>query len=218
MKRPWTVQILLPLVMLILLAVSCDRILRNLRSNPEEGTVPTATDNSPTDNSPTDVETTTDNNSGTDSPGAALVDSETGIQITLPASWAEDTSLHDSAELQAADATNQLFVIVVAEDSPVLMRFGLPENAARYRALIKDQLATSTSENPTEVAFIDDNFASQYEIRGSLADGTGVVYLHTTVVTEQRYYQIVAWASPEQYETYRSELQTITETFEEIGS
>ncbi|WP_204140290.1 hypothetical protein [Halomicronema sp. CCY15110] len=218
MKRPWTVQILLPLVMLILLAVSCDRILRNLRSNPDDGAVPTATDNSPPAG-----ETTTDNNPSPDSPspdssGTDLVNSDAGIQITLPASWAEDNRLHDSAELQAADATNELFMIVVAEDSPALMRFGLPENAERYRALLKDQLASYEGENPTEVAFINDHFASQYEIRGSLADGVGVVYLHTTVVTQQRYYQIVVWASPEQYEAYRSELQTITETFQEIGS
>jgi hypothetical protein len=214
MKRPWTVQILLPLVMLILLAVSCDRILRNLRSNPDDGAVPTATDNSSTA-----VETTTDNNPSPDSSGTDLVNSDAGIQITLPASWAdEDNRLHDSAELQAADATNQLFIIVVAEDSPALMRFGRPENAARYRALLKDQMTAVEGENPTEVAFINDNFASQYEIRGSLADGVGVVYLHTTVVTQQRYYQIVAWASPEQYEAYRSELQTITETFQEFGS
>jgi hypothetical protein len=213
MKRPWTVQILLPLVMLILLAVSCDRILRNLRSNPDDGAVPTATDNSSTA-----VETTTDNNPSPDSSGTDLVNSDAGIQIALPASWAEDNRLHESAELQAADATNQLFIIVVAEDSPTLMRFGLPENAARYRALLKDQMTAVEGENPTEVAFINDNFASQYEIRGSLADGVGVVYLHTTVVTQQRYYQIVAWASPEQYEAYRSELQTITETFQEFGS
>jgi len=213
MKRPWTVQILLPLVMLILLAVSCDRILRNLRSNPDDGAVSTATNNSSTA-----VETAADNNPSPDSPSTDLVNSDAGIQITLPASWAETTRLHDSAELQAVDATNQLFIIVVAEDSPALMRFGLPENAARYRALLKDQLAAWEGENPTEVAFINDHFASQYEIRGSLADGVGVVYLHTTVVIQQRYYQIVAWASPDQYEAYRSELQTITETFQEFGS
>ena len=208
MKRPWTVQILLPLVMLILLAVSCDRILRNLRSNPEEA-LPTSVENSP----PTEVETT-----ATSGERTALIDSDTGIQITLPTSWAQDPRLHSSAELQASDLANELFVIVVAEDSPALMRLGLQENAARYRRLLKEQMAATEGENATEVAFIDDNFASQYEIRGSLADGVGVVYLHTTVVTQQRYYQIVAWASPEQYNAYRSELQTITETFQEIDS
>ena len=209
MKRPWTVQILLPLVMLILLAVSCDRILRNLRSNPEEALTTSADNSSP----PTEVETTATSGERTE-----LIDSNTGIQITLPTSWAQDTRLHDSAELQASDLANELFVIVVAEDSPALMRLGLQENAARYRTLLKEQMAATEGENATEVAFIDDNFASQYEIRGSLADGVGVVYLHTTVVTQQRYYQIVAWASPEQYNAYRSELQAITETFQEIDS
>ncbi len=214
MKRPWTFQILFPLVMLILLAVACDRILHNLRNNPEEATLQPVEETSPNaSGTRTQSSNTTNNGNST-----ILLDSETGIEITLPASWSEDRRLNASAELQAADAANSLFLIVVAEDSPALMRLGLQENAARYRALLKDQMAVFESENPTEVAFIGDDFATQYEIRGSLAEGTPVVYLHTTVVTQQRYYQIVGWATPQQYETYRSELQTITETFREIDS
>ncbi len=208
MKRPWTFQILLPLVMLILLAVSCDRILRTLRNNPEGVTIQPVDEATPTNQQSANL---TNN-------GTVIVDDETNIQITLPESWVEETSLHDSAELQAADADNELYVIVVAEDSPALMRFGLPENAERYRTLLKAQMATYEGESPTEVAFINDDFASQYEIRGSLEGDIPVVYLHTTVVTQQRYYQIVAWTSPQQYDAYRSELQTITETFQEIDS
>ncbi|NEQ45200.1 MAG: hypothetical protein F6K00_17215 [Leptolyngbya sp. SIOISBB] len=208
MKRPWTFQILLPLVMLILLAVSCDRILRNLNSNPEESPVQPVEDATPT----------SEQSSEPTHNSTVLVDDETDIQITLPESWVENTSLHDSAELQAADTANELYVIVLAEDSPALMRLGLQDNAARYRALIQDQMAIYEGENPTEVAFIDDDFASQYEIRGSLEGDIPVVYLHTTVVTQQRYYQIVAWTSPQQYDAYRSEMQTITATFQEIES
>lgn len=198
--------------MLILLAVSCDRILRNLRSNPEGPTVEPVGEGAPDD-------TTTGTQSlNTSDNGTTLVNSDTGIEITLPESWSEDTRLHDSAELQAADAANGLYLIVVAEESPVLMRLGLQENAENYRALLQDQMASYEGENPTEVQFINNNIASQYEIRGSLEDGTSVVYLHTTVATQQRYYQIVAWTTPQQYETYRSELQTITETFRETSS
>lgn len=211
MKRPWTVQILLPLVMLILLAVSCDRILRNLRDNPEGPTV------QPLDETLIE-ETAVAQDAPITGSQTALMNTEMGIEITLPESWSENSQLHNSAELQAAEAANNLYIIVVAEDSPTLMRFGLPENSERYRALLKDQMATYEGENPTEVAFINDNFATQYEIRGSLTGGTPVIYLHTTVVTQQRYYQIVAWTTPDQYEVYRSELQTITETFRETDS
>ena len=206
MKSPWVFRILLPLVMLVLLAVSCDRILRNLRSNSEEPTVQPLTEVAPAE---------TQNANPTNN-GVVLVDDEIGIQITVPESWAADPRLHDSAELQAADAIQELYVIVVAEDSSTLMLRSLQQNAENYRALIQDQLATYEGENPTEVALINDNFAAQYEIRGSLEGDIPVVYLHTTVATPQRYYQIVAWASPEQYDAYRSELKTITATFQEI--
>lgn len=211
MKRPWTFQILFPLVMLILLAVSCDRILRNLRSNPEGPTVEPVEEVDSEDSVGTQSLTTTGNSK-------VLIDSDTGIEITLPESWSEATGLNDSAALQASEASDDLYLIVVAEESPALMRLGLQENAEKYRALLKDQMASVESENPTEVAFINENFASQYEIRGTLEDGTPVVYLHTTVVTQQRYYQIVTWTTPEQYEEYRSDLQTITATFREIES
>lgn len=213
MKRPWTFQILLPLVILVLLAVSCDRLLRNLRGEPDQATV------QPIDSTTTAAETMVGPQTldPTES-GQALANETAGIAITLPGSWATATGLHDSAELQAADVENGLYLIVLAEESPALKRLGLQENAAQYRALLKDQLASFESESPTGVDFIDGEFASQYEIRGQLADGTPVVYLHTTVVTPARYYQIVGWATPEQFAAYRSELQNITSTFREISS
>jgi len=211
MKRPWTFQILLPLVVLVLLAVSCDRLLRNLRGESDQPTVEPV------------GETTTDNAAGTQAisttnNGQELANQTTGVALTLPESWSQAGGLNASADLQASDAENGLYMIVVSEESPALMRLGLQENAAKYRALLKDQLSLYESESPTEVAFINDNFASQYEIRGQLEDGTPVVYLHTTVVTQNRYYQIVGWTTPEQYEAYRSELQNITSTFREISS
>jgi len=211
MKRPWTFQVLLPLALLVLLAVSCDRLLRNLRGETEQPTV-----------APVE-ETTADNAAGTQatnttSNGQELANQTTGVALTLPESWSEASGLNPSADLQASDPENELYMIVMAEESPALMRLGLQENAAKYRALLKDQLSVYESESPTEVAFINENFASQYEIRGRLEDGTPVIYLHTTVVTQNRYYQIVGWTTPDQYEAYRSELQNITSTFREISA
>ncbi|MGF1521065.1 MAG: hypothetical protein ACFBSF_01925 [Leptolyngbyaceae cyanobacterium] len=145
---------------------------------------------------------------------------ETGIELTLPSAWAQDIRLHDSAELQASDVSNELYIVVVAEDDRTLNRLGLQENAARYRQLLINQLQSFQGQSPTEVAFIgeDTNFANQYEIRGTVDDDTSIVYLHTTVVTEDRYYQIVAWTTPEQYTVHKSELQAITDTFREMDS
>ena len=147
--------------------------------------------------------------------GNLLSNEEAGIQVTLPNSWQEDTRLHGSAELQASDPDNGLYLIVLAEDNVALQRYGFDDNAETYRSLLINSLQNLEGETATDVAFIDEDFASQREIRGQLQDGTRVVYLHTTVLTENRYYQIVGWTTPEQYSFSRTELQTITESFRE---
>lgn len=215
MKRAWTFQILLPLAILVLLAVSCDRLLRNLRGETDQPTVQPIDETVAADNGGNGAGTQSLN--ATDA-GQELSNTVSGIAIILPSSWANASGLNNAADLQAADVANELYLIVVAESDPTLRRLGLQENAAKYRALLKDQLAVFESESPTGVDFVNGEFASQYEIRGELADGTPVVYLHTTVVTPSRYYQIVGWATPAQFDAYRSELQNITSTFREISS
>ena len=147
--------------------------------------------------------------------GNILSNEEAGLQVTLPNSWQEDTRLHNSAELQASDPDNGLYLVVLAEDNVALQRYGFDDNAETYRSLLINSLQNLGGETATDVAFIDEDFASQREIRGQLPDGTRVIYLHTTVLTENRYYQIVGWTTPEQYSFSRTELQTITESFRE---
>lgn len=146
----------------------------------------------------------------------ALINEEAGVLIEIPPSWSSDRGLNEAAVLQASDAENDLYLIVVAESASSLRRPDLDANAAQYRNLLAQQLANYQGASKTDVAFVGANFAQQYEIRGTLADGTPVVYLHTTVFLDDTYYQIVGWTTPEQYPAYRSELQNITETFQEI--
>lgn len=216
MKRPWSFRVLIPLLLVVVGAVSCDRILRQFRNDDGPAVVRStdAIDSAnevTTDDAAIGVqELTTRGNT------QELINQLAGVKVTLPSSWSAAPELHNAAELEAADPQNQLYLVVVAEDAERLMRLGLRENAANYRALLASRLAQYESETPTGVEFINGNYASQYEIRGQLEDGTPVVYLHTTVLADGRYYQIVAWTSPEQYEAHRSELQSITETFQEI--
>ncbi|MGD1859041.1 MAG: hypothetical protein ACFB0E_03610 [Leptolyngbyaceae cyanobacterium] len=216
MKRSWTSQIFLPLVMIIALAVSCDRLLRRADNNDEQPALQPVEDAAPEETASENTANAQTLNATNN--GQLLINDAIDIQLTLPNSWSGTSGLHESAELQATDSSQNLYLVVVAEEEAALRLQGLRENAENYRNLLRNQLAAYESEAPTEVAFIDDEFASQYEIRGRLTDNTSVVYLHTTVVTQNRYYQIVAWTTPEQYEAYRSELQNITSTFREIGS
>lgn len=208
MKRSWTFSVLGPLLLIMVGVGSCDRILRTVRGGAGDRTVEPISDRSAEQRVGTQS-LTTDN---------VLVNETAGISIELPNSWSSTEGLHNSAELQAADPEQQLYLVVVAEDADALRRLSLEEVSANYRKLLADQLAVYEGASETDVAFVGTNYASQYEMRGRLQNGTPVVYLHTTVVGDENYYQVVAWTTPEQYEAYRSELQTITETFRETGS
>jgi hypothetical protein len=211
MRSRWKIAILVPCGIFLLGLSGCDPVLRAVGLKTDQTTVRSLEESRSGAAIGTQSLTTEQGNQ-------FLVNEAANIALALPASWSEDDRLHESAELQASDLDQELYMIVVAEADQSLLRLGLAENAEKYRALLIDRLASLESQSATDVAFVGDNFASQYEIRGRLADNTPVVYLHTTVVTENRYYQIVGWTSPEQYQFYKSELQAITETFEETES
>ena len=205
MRSAWKARAIAPLGVLVLGLSSCDGLLGSRTEVPS----PEPSE----DDTEEPVETQT---LSTDSDDTVLLNSEAGLELTLPSAWSEDERLHESAELQASDTNNELYIVVVAEEDRTLNRLGLRENAENYRRLLTNQLQSLEDASPTDVAFIGDNFASQYEIRGRVDENTPVVYLHTTVVIENRYYQIVAWTTPAQYNAHKSELQTITQTFREV--
>ena len=213
MRSTWKVVLLAPLGAVLFGVVGCNSLLQAVGLRSAEST---ATENDGT--SGEQIGTQSLNKSGDSN---ILRNREAGIELTLPASWSEDTNLHESAELQALDPDKQLYIIVVAEEDDSLIRLGLRENAENYRNLLINRLQSNgqfENQSPTDVSFIGDDFANQYEIRGRVGDDTPVVYLHTTVVTENRYYQIVAWTTQAQYDAYKSELESITETFREVNA
>lgn len=212
MKTTWRAYSLVPLGLLVLGTTGCETFRRTLGIPAETGI---AIEDPLVDDEDEPVASQAQN---TDGDSKVLLNAEAGIELTLPAAWSQDSRLHDSAELQASDISNQLYIVVVAEEDKTLSRLGLRENASNYRRLLTNQLQSLQGQSPTDVAFVGDNFASQYEIRGQVDTDTPVIYLHTTVVTESRYYQIVAWTTPSQYNAYKSELQTITETFREVDT
>lgn len=210
MKRSRTISVLAPLAFVLIGATSCENLLEWRDSIGDDATVePVNSD------SGRQVGTQSLNTVGN---SQILTNEEAGIQITLPDGWTSTDDLHGSAELQAANLDRQLYLVVVAENSAELARLGLKENAANYRELLIDDMSSYDSALSTDVAFVGDNFASQYEIRGRAGDDTSVVYLHTTVLAEGTYYQVVTWTSPDQYQFYRSDLRTIVDTFRETNS
>ncbi len=209
MKFPWKVLGLAPVSALLVGLTGCDSVLQAMGLR--------------TDQTIAETSATTDSTIGsqtlmTEGDRRVLANAEVGIELTLPASWSAASGLNKAAALQARDEANDLYIIVVAEDDATLQQSGVRDNAQRYRDLLIRRLQANgqfEGSVSTNVDFIGEDYANQSEIRGQLADGTPVVYLHTTVSTANRYYQIVAWTTPDQYSVFASELQRITETFQE---
>jgi hypothetical protein len=199
MGSPWTVRLLIPLTWGVLALAGC-RFMDSTEPTVEEGA-----------GAPVGTQALT-----TEGGSRVLSNGALGISITLPNSWRADNRLNNQAALQASDPENDLYLVVVHEENNALQRLGLRENAAAYRNLLIRRLQGLDGETPTDVAFVNGtaHYANQAEIRGRVANDTPVVYLHTTVIVDRSYYQIVAWTTPEQYSTYKSELQTIIDSFQ----
>ena len=144
-----------------------------------------------------------------------LTNQQTDVKITVPAEWiSAGDDLRSSADIYASYPIKELYVSVLSESGAVLDQFSLEDNADQYRWLIEEEMGSAyESATRTDVQQIDGKPAIQYEIRGRV-DGTPVVYLHTTVKGENRYYQVVGWTNADSYSDNKAALQTIIRSFQ----
>ncbi len=148
-------------------------------------------------------------------PEGFIQDESGQMQISLPDGWIEEKKFHRSAGLQAYNEASDLYVIALAESKDVIGQFSLEVNSGFYRKLLIENLDRFEDQAQTEVTVINSNSALQYEIWGEI-EGAKVTYLHTTVVTDSMYYQIVAWTHTNRYASRKSELQNVVGTFRAI--
>ncbi|MEL7070202.1 MAG: hypothetical protein AAGN15_16315 [Cyanobacteria bacterium J06581_3] len=144
-----------------------------------------------------------------------LTNQQTDVQITVPANWVSaGDALRGSADIYASYPAEELYASVLSEGDAVLDQFSLEDNAEQYRWLIEEEMGSAyEGATQTDVRQIDGSPAVQYEIRGRV-DGMSIVYLHTTVKGDSRYYQVVGWASADRYAENKETLQTIIRSFQ----
>ncbi|MEL6552910.1 MAG: hypothetical protein AAFQ63_05520 [Cyanobacteria bacterium J06621_11] len=143
-----------------------------------------------------------------------LENKQTEVKITVPANWTKaDSTLRNSADIYASHAVEELYTSVLSESADVLNQFSLEDNADKYRFLIEEELGSYEGATKTDVTTIQGKPAIQYEIRGQV-EGVPVVYLHTTIEGEGRYYQVVGWTTAERYAENKDTLQEIISSFE----
>lgn len=147
--------------------------------------------------------------------GQVLENPQEQIQVRLPRGWemAEPEALHNSAELYAYSPDREIYFIVVGESANSVNYFSLQDNAREYRRLLGNGFDAVGQEEVTDLQVVGEDPAVQYLVRGQV-QGTPVAYLHTTVASNDRYYQVVAWTPEDRYNQNRDEMQSVIASFE----
>jgi hypothetical protein len=148
--------------------------------------------------------------------GEHLSSKESNARLELPRGWrpVSDNDLHPGAELQAYHPNREIYFIVVGEDRATVAHSGdLNQQAQIYLQILKSGLDRILSqENTTGVARINGLEAVQYDLSGTVF-GADVAYLHTTVATNDRYYQVVAWTPNNRFPENIDDMKAIIQNF-----
>jgi hypothetical protein len=147
--------------------------------------------------------------------GTPLVGSDGKTEIFLPDGWVEDNTLHDDAEIQAAKASDEMYILVLSENKADFQGLTLAKHSEITRGILTGNLTNPQVSEPTAVTSVGGNPAVQYEIRGTI-NNINVIYLHTTVETANSYHQLLAWTLPSNFEQNQPELQQIIQSFREL--
>jgi predicted Zn finger-like uncharacterized protein len=136
--------------------------------------------------------------------------------LTVPVGWQQVKNLNEEAEIQIAQASKDCYVIVFAEKQEDLQVTDLADYSVLVRSSIQQSLLQPEVQE-TGLNAINHLDVVQFEIRGILqANQVPVVYLHTVVLGQHNYYQIVAWTTDMNYAANQSTIRSIVNHFKEI--
>jgi hypothetical protein len=156
--------------------------------------------------------------SGSTSGGNAYVSENGQIQVNLPSGWSKTQGLNEKAELQVAKASNNMFLIVLSESKQDFEKAGQKLNLQKHsdltRGILLKNLTNGQQSQPKSLT-VNGKPAVQYEITGSI-DKLNVVYLHTTVETDNNYQQILAYTSQDEFAKNRPEMEEVINSFQEV--
>jgi hypothetical protein len=146
--------------------------------------------------------------------GQVLTSTDGQSQVSLPKGWKEHPGLNDMAEIQAANASKNLYIIVLTESKEDFEKMTLVKHSGLTRDGLMEGLSSAEYSGPQKLT-VDGKPAIQYIIRGAY-DNTNIVYLHTTVEGAKNYYQILVWTIKSGYQKNSAELQQMIEGFKEV--
>lgn len=151
------------------------------------------------------------------------------VSINTPDSWSPQPDLNKEADLQVADPSSELYLIILSEkktDFEAGMTLQKHSDTTRNAFLQNTGIASTAQVTGPTPLVINGKQAIQYTITANVTvknekneDVTySVVYWHTTVETETRFHQILAWTLSNYVATKSGELQQVIKSFQEVGS
>ncbi|PSB03344.1 hypothetical protein [Merismopedia glauca] len=185
-------------------------------SNSTPSTTPsteTSTSATPSTTPPTEATTST-----TPASGNAYVSENGEIQVNLPSGWSKATGLNAKAELQVSNPSRDMYLIVLSESKEDFEKAGQEVNLQKHSDITKGILLKSLKNaqtNGPKSLTVNGNPALQDEISG-VTSNLKVVYLHTTVETDDNYHQILAYTSQDDFAKNRSEIEEVINSFQEV--
>jgi hypothetical protein len=138
---------------------------------------------------------------------------DASIEITATRNWSTRTDLNDDADLQIANTSDDLYLIVLREPKSDFESDDLDRYSAMTRKNMLDTLKNG-NESDRKNLTIGGHPAIQYQLEGT-ADFFKFKYLHTCVATPTHFYQIMAWASVSDYDSHKGQLEKLTASFKE---
>jgi cytochrome c biogenesis protein ResB len=149
---------------------------------------------------------------------SAYVSENGQIQVNLPSSWNKTQGLNEKADLQVANTSKNMFLIVLSESKEDFKKAGkeldLQKHSDITRGILLKNLTNGKESQPKSLT-VNGKPAIQYEITGTV-EKLNVAYLHTTVETDKNYQQILAYTSQDDFTKNRPEMEEVINSFQEV--
>ncbi len=146
-----------------------------------------------------------------------LTSSDSKTQLTIPGGWRAEKQLNEIAVLQAAQRSQEMYIIVIRESRQDFAEDATLEDfAASSRTGMMSGLQQPLATDPI-ASRIGNYSAMEYQLEGT-ADKIKVKYICTAVETPNYYYQLITWTLPSRFEKNQATLRQVAQSLgTEIG-
>lgn len=141
----------------------------------------------------------------------SMVSADGNSRLDVPEDWNELGNLNDAAEIQVGNKSKEQYLIVLTENKTDLTDYTLRKHHQTTRAAMLKKMSDSSASEMAELT-INGHPAFQDEISGT-QENTPIVFLHTTIETDEGYHQILAWTMKSRWNKSKGELAEVTRSF-----